>query len=63
MSNKDIDLEKVRNRFSELFSKQNLEALREAEEKAACQACGRVILCGKIHCEFNSCELKERQRD
>ena len=33
MSNKDIDLEKVRNRFSELFSKQNLEALREAEEK------------------------------
>ena len=63
MSNKDIDLEKVRNRLSELFSKQNIEALREAEEKAARQACGRVILCGKIHCEFNSYELKERQRD
>ena len=55
-----MDKEELKARIKFLFSEEMLQSAKEAEYAATCKTCGRVILCGKILCDINPCELKER---
>lgn len=44
-----------------MFDPDVIRELAEAEDRAACKTCGRVVLCGKVVCENSPCELKARR--
>lgn len=58
-----MNIDRVRERIKVLFAPEFIQAAEEAEEKAACKTCSKLVLCGKVFCDNITCELKERRND
>ena len=54
-------MERNKDRFEKMFSKENIAKLAKIEEDIACKKCGRIIYCGADSlCSDPDCELKTR---